>query len=92
MEELIYGRRELSPDAVSVTVLPDYMLRIRYINGQLRDFDMKPLLERKCYAELKNELLFRSARVEYGTVQWANGTDINPEWLYEDSVPVHTVE
>lgn len=88
MEELIHGLRDLSPDAVSVSTLPDYVLRVRFANGELRDFDMKPLFARKCYHALQNELLFNSVRVEFGTVQWANGADLDPEWLYEDSVPV----
>ena len=88
MEELITGKRELSPDAASVAVLPNHTLRVRFINGELRDFDMSPLLSRKCYQALNNDILFQTAAVAFGTVQWANGLDIDPEWLYMDSVPV----
>ncbi len=87
MEKLITGKRELSPDAASVSVLPDRVLRVRFVNGELRDFDMKPLLARKCYQPLNNDLLFQTASVAFGTIQWANGLDLDPEWLYEDSVP-----
>ena len=78
----------LSPDAASVTALDDFILRVRFVNGELRDFDMKPLLARKCYSALSSEALFKTARVEYGVVSWANGVDLDPEWLYEDSAPV----
>lgn len=88
MEQLITGPRDLSPDASKVTVMPDRILRVRFVNGELRDFDMKPLLDRKCYRPLENDILFQSATVAFGTVQWANGLDIDPEWLYSDSVPV----
>ena len=37
---------------------------------------------------MKNAALFATARVEYGVVTWADGSDLDPEWLYEDSVPV----
>lgn len=89
MEELITGLRELSPDAADVSVMQDRVLRVRFVNGELRDFDMKPLLARKCYRPLENEILFHTAEVAFGTVQWANGLDIDPEWLYSDSVPVN---
>ena len=69
MEDLIIGKRELSPDAASVTILPDHLLR-------------------ECYLPLKNDILFQTATVTFGTVQWANGLDLDPEWLYKDSVPV----
>lgn len=88
MEDLIIGKRELSPDAASVTVLLDHVLRVRFVNGELRDFDMKPLLARKCYQSLRNDILFQTANVAFGTVQWTNGLDLDPEWLYKDSVPV----
>ena len=88
MEDLIIGKRELSPDAASVTILTEHVLRVRFVNGELRDFDMKPLLTRKCYLPLKNDILFQTATVTFGTVQWANGLDLDPEWLYKDSVPV----
>ena len=88
MEDLIIGKRELSPDAASVTNLPDHVLRVRFVNGELRDFDMKPLLTRKRYLPLKNDIIFQTANVAFGTVQWVNGLDLDPEWLYEDSIPV----
>ena len=87
MEKLITGKRELSPDAASVAVLSDRVLRVRFVNGELRDFDMKPLLSRKCYQPLNNDLLFQTASVAHGTIQWANVLDLDPEWLYEDSIP-----
>ena len=88
MEELITGNRDLSPDAASVTVLPNHRLRVRFVNGELRDFDMNPLLSRKCYMPLRSDLLFQTATVAFGIVQWSNGLDLDPEWLYGDSVPV----
>lgn len=88
MEKLVTGPRELSPDAVSVTVMPDRVLRVRFVNGELRDFDVKPLIARKCYRPLENDILFQTASIAFGTVQWANGLDIDPEWLYTDSIPV----
>ena len=88
MEMFIHGARDIAPDAVRVEVWDDHTLRVRFANGELRDFDARPLLARKCYDALKNEALFATARVEYGVVTWADGSDLDPEWLYEDSVPV----
>ena len=88
MEELITGSHDLSPDAVSVTPIEPRLLRVRFANGELRDFDMAPLLTRKCYQPLQSDILFKTVRVDFGVLQWANGLDLDPEWLYEDSVPV----
>ncbi len=76
----------MAPDAVSVSIVGEYMLNIAFDNGEVKRFDVRPLLSRKCYASLKNEALFRTVHVLYGVVTWADGTDIDPDWLYGDSV------
>ena len=82
-------KRELAPDAVEVRCVRDYVLRVRFSNGETRDFDVgQELLPRKCYTRLKNPEFFRKAQIGYGTVVWDDETDIDPEWLYEESVPV----
>ena len=57
MEMFIHGARDIAPDAVRVEVRDDHTLRVRFANGELRDFDARPLLARKCYDALKNEAL-----------------------------------
>ena len=42
MKAMIVGSRELSPDAVSVTPMENRILRVRFANGELRDFDVTP--------------------------------------------------
>lgn len=87
MEQIVVGARALAPDAVSVDVLTDHVLRVRFSDGQLRLFDAKPLLARKCYKDLRSDAVFRTAHVELGVIVWANGSDLDPDWLYADSVP-----
>ena len=88
MDGYVRGARDIAPDAVRVEVRDGHILRVRFANGELRDLDVRPLLARKCYDALRNAALFATARVEYGVVTWADGSDLDPEWLYEDSVPV----
>lgn len=76
----------LSPDAKTVEVLPDYHLLVSFDNGEIKIFDVNPLLSRKCYQPLKNIEFFSLASIENGCITWPNNLDIDPEWLYEDSV------
>ncbi len=78
----------MAPDVVSVTIAGEYLLHVRFATGEERRFDVAPLLERKCYSALKNKALFATAAPLYGVVTWADGTDIDPDWLYEDSAPI----
>jgi Protein of unknown function (DUF2442) len=71
-----------------VTPLNNYMLRLRFKNGEEKFFDMKPYLETGIFRELKNENIFKTARVNFDTVEWANKADIDPETLYHESVVI----
>ena len=77
----------LSPDAVDVAVRDSHTLAVSFSNGERRLFDLTPLLERKCYARLNDPVFLSSVSVQNGCVTWLDDIDIDPEWLYEDSVP-----
>jgi len=70
-----------------VKTLNEYKLLLTFENGEIRLFDMSPYLEKGIFRELKDLSLFKSARVSFDTVEWENEADIDPETLYEDSVP-----
>ena len=48
---------------------------------------MKPLLGKGVFKELKDEKLFKTVKVSFDSIEWANGIDVDPETLYEDGVP-----
>lgn len=79
--------KQLPPDAIDVTVMDDYRLRVTFENGEVRDFDAQPLLVRKCYEKLRSKAFFNMASVRYGCICWPENIDIDPEWLYGDSIP-----
>ena len=82
--------RTISPDAVSVSVAEDDKILVSFSNGEVRLFDLKPLLTRKCYAKLNNKAFLAQAFIQFGCVTWPDDIDIDPDWLYEDSVPVES--
>jgi hypothetical protein len=42
------------------------------------------------FSTLKDPEMFDSVRVCFNTVAWANNVDIDPEFLYADSIPQTT--
>ena len=68
-----------------VEPLPDYQLYLRFENGEEKIFDMKPYLEIGIFKELKNITLFKTVRLSFDTIEWANEADIDPETLYDES-------
>jgi len=79
-------------DVIAVKTQPDYQLELRFENGELRRFDMRPLLEIKPWNRIASRKLFEHAKVEYGTVVWPGEIDIAPETLYDDSLPLYVNE
>ena len=71
-----------------VKPLDDFKLLLTFFNDEEKIFDMSSYLDHGLFAELKNESMFRSVHVCFDSIEWANGVDICPEVLYEESVPV----
>lgn len=70
------------PKPVEVTALDALVLMVKFSNGELRRFDMKPYLQYPAYQPLKNEALFRAAHIAHGTVVWSEDIDVSPANLY----------
>ncbi|MBL8028941.1 MAG: DUF2442 domain-containing protein [Fibrobacteres bacterium] len=75
-------------DVMSVKPRPDFTLLLKFENSETRIFDMRPLLDKKPFTNLKDTRLFLQAHVENGTVVWPGNLDIAPETLFDHSVPV----
>jgi antitoxin component YwqK of YwqJK toxin-antitoxin module len=70
----------------NVTALENYKLRLKFKNGEEKIFDMAPYLETGIFKKLRDEAVFKTVKVSFDTVEWANGADIDPETLYKDGV------
>lgn len=68
--------------------LENYTLLLTFDNNEKRIFNVTPYLEKGIFAQLRDLKTFKTVRVEFDSVAWANGADIDPEVLYEDSIPL----
>jgi hypothetical protein len=73
----------MNPRVKEVVSLPDFLLHITFTNGEQKVFDMKPYLDKGIFSELKNEDVFNSAKVDFGTISWSNSADLCPDTFYE---------
>jgi hypothetical protein len=72
-----------------VQPLNNYLLHLVFKNGEQKLFDMKPYLETGIFKDLKDEKIFKTAKVSFDTVEWANEADIDPETLYHESKAIN---
>ena len=78
----------MSACAVSVIPLEDYRLQVEFDNGEVRIFDVKPLIRGSWMGELADKAYFKTVRIGGLSVEWPHEQDICPDQLYENSVPV----
>lgn len=72
-------------DVVDVKAQDDFLLLLRFENGEEKKFDCKKLFDKKPYQILNDKHFFKKAKVLYGTVVWSDEIDIAPETLYMES-------
>lgn len=77
-----------SPKAVHVNPLSDYMLEVKFENGERRLFDVKPYLTGNWFSQLKDPHQFKTVHIAGLSLEWAGGQDICPDCLYEQSTPI----
>jgi hypothetical protein len=70
---------------IDVKPQDNYLLLLTFENGEKRQFDMNPYLENGIFQELKDINMFKTVRVNYDTIEWANEADLDPEILYQYS-------
>ena len=90
---IVYAGDQTPPlKAVGVRPLANHQLWVRFSTGEAKIFDLSPLLEKPAFHALRNETLFRTVYIDFGTVTWDNGNvDISTERLYRDGIPAEEV-
>lgn len=73
------------PGVKSVVATDEHRLIIDFDNGERRIFDVSPLLPIGRFRELTSQQTFRTVRVAFDTIEWDNGLDLDPEYLYDNS-------
>lgn len=69
----------------NVEYLGDYILLCSFNNGQQKKVDLTPLLQYPAFEELKDKNQFIQFGLD-GTIFWANGADIAPEYLFDNGM------
>jgi hypothetical protein len=70
-----------------VKYLKDYQVRLGFNDGKIKDLDLKDELYGEIFEPLQDVEFFKQVYVntDTGTIEWPNGADFAPEFLYEKS-------
>jgi len=67
----------------SVRHLDGYRLLLQFNTEEIRIVDLKNELTGEVYAPLKDVDYFKQCKVVHNTIEWPNGADFAPEYLYK---------
>ncbi len=76
------------PRVKNVQPTAQHRLVLGFDNGERRIFDVTPLLGVGRFRALKSSREFEKVRIAFDTVEWENGLDLDPEYLYERREPL----
>ena len=70
-----------------------YRLRVEFSNGVIKEVDLSGDLYGEVFEPLKDVSFFQQVRIneETNTIEWPNGADFAPEFLYETGTQVKRV-
>ena len=73
---------------VEVKPLENFLLYIKFENGEEKIYDMKEMLKFDFYKNLRIKENFKRVKVFGITLKWSTGEDIAPEKIYFNSIPL----
>lgn len=82
-ESILFRKKDLLLHVVSVEYLDNYQLKLTFNNGIEGIVDLEPELYGEIFEPLKDKSLFQKVFLTSRTVEWPNGADFAPEFLFE---------
>ena len=72
----------------AVEPLERFRVRLEFEDDTQKELDLEPYLHGPVFQPIRSDpVVFRSMRVEGGTIAWDNGADIDPDVLYYGLTP-----
>jgi hypothetical protein len=81
-------RAVMYPAGREVRPNEDFSLNLVLENGEKRVLDMKPFLDFGVFKKIREYEKSSRARVAFDTIEWDEGVDLDPEFIYEKSTPI----
>ena len=63
--------------------IKDYKIEIEFNNGEIYLVDLEHELNGTVFIPLKDKNFFQNFEIVFNTIEWENGADFAPEYLYE---------
>jgi hypothetical protein len=75
-------------EVVKAEYLNDYRIKLWFNNQVVKVVDMANSLNVEVFRPLKDLEYFKRFTIKFNTIEWENGADLAPEYLYETGTVV----
>jgi len=75
----------MNPRVTEVIPEENFCLLLEFSNGERREFDVSPYLDKGIFTQLREKSYFQQVRVSMCTIEWPKGQDFCPDTLFEES-------
>ena len=90
-KEIYYSDNKINKPK-KVIPLENYIIHIEYNDGKIIDYDMKPMLNHPLFKPLKDEQLFKLAKINGSAISWPGDIDICADSLYDTMILDNTMK
>lgn len=70
-------------EVVKAEYLDGYRVKLLFNTGETRIADLSKSLNGSVFSPLKDIDYFKTFSIKFNTIEWDNGADFAPEYLYE---------
>ena len=73
-----------APPIAAIAIRPGHVVRVFFSDGEVRDVDLTPTLDRPLFAPLRDPAVFASAHVGEitGGLEWTDDIGLDPDVIY----------
>ena len=70
-------------EVIKAEYINDYKISLEFNDGVSIIVDLKNELDGKIFEPLKDKNYFKTFSIKFNTIEWDNGADFAPEYLYQ---------
>lgn len=70
-------------EVIKATYLDGYRIKLQFNDGAEKIVDLSQSLKGTVFAPLRDIEYFKRFSIKFNTIEWENGADFAPEYLYE---------
>ena len=78
----------MHPRVISAEPKSGKKVLVTFSNSEQRLLDVSPFLGFGVFKALESDTLFQKIRVNFGTLEWPGGIDLDPDFVWEKSIRV----